>query len=107
MNRFQFRPRWMGLDAVGGPIWKPDMIPLGEPPPDPSVLLKLAATAVRRTADYEDWALARCGLPYRRAVLARWRETAKTAPERLPEAWRALAEQLESTSWPKLREFSR
>ena len=107
VNRFQFRPQWMGLDAVGGAIWKPDMIPSGELPPDPSVILKLAAAAVRRIADYEDWALSRCGLSYRRAVLERWRETTKTAPERLPEAWRALAEQIESASWPDLREFSR
>ena len=107
VNRFQFRPRWMGLDAVEEPIWKQDMIPSGELPPDPSVLLKLAATAVRRIADYEDWVLDRCGLPYRLAVLAQWREAARMAPERLPEAWRALAEQIESTSWPHLREFSR
>ena len=107
VNRFQFRPRWMGLDAVGGPIWNPDMIPTGEPPPDPSVLLKLAATAVRRIADYEDWTLNRCGLPYRQAVLAQWRADAKIAPERLPEAWRVLAGQIESASWPHLSELSR
>ena len=96
VNRFHFRPQWMGLDAVGKPIWSPDMIPSGGLPPDPSVLLKLAAAAVRKIADYEDWALARCGLPYRLAGLAQWRETSKMAPDRLPEAWRALAEQLES-----------
>ena len=107
VNRFQFRPRWMGLDAVEKAIWKPDMIPAGELPPDPSVLLKLVATAVRRIADYEDWVLDRCGLPYRLAVLAQWREAAKMAPERLPEDWRALAEQIESASWPHLGKFSR
>jgi len=107
VNRFHFRPRWMGLDAVEEPIWNPDMVPSGELPPDPSVPLKLAASAVRRIADYEDWVLDRCGLPYRRAVLAQWRETTKMAPDRLPEAWRALAEQIESASWPHLRELSR
>ena len=106
MNRFHFRPRWMGHDAVEEPIWNPDMIPLSERPPDPSFPLKLAAAAARRIADYEDWALDRCGLPYRLAVLAQWRETVKMAPERLPEAWRALAEQIESASWPHRRESS-
>ena len=98
VNRFQFRPQWMDLDAVEKAIWKPDMVPAGELPPDPSVPLKLAASAVRRIADYEDWVLDRCGLPYRRAVLAQWRQDSEMPPEKLPEAWRALAEQIESVS---------
>ncbi|MCB1019515.1 MAG: hypothetical protein KDC27_06280 [Acidobacteria bacterium] len=101
VNRYQFRPHWVNLAAVEGPIWKPDMIPTSDSPASAAIPWELAAAAVRRIADYEEWALERCGVAYRRAVLEQWRESRKgLAPERLPEAWRALALQIEAVSQP-------
>ena len=48
---------------------------------------------MRRNADYEEWALARYGLEYRRAVLRQWkRPSRRLPPQALPQAWRALAD---------------
>ena len=92
LNRYQFQPRWLPLETVQEPIWRPDMIPTAQTPPSPRVPVDLTVAAIRRVADYEEWALARCGLEYRRAVLRQWKRPSNgLPPQALPQAWRTLA----------------
>jgi len=96
LNRYQFRPDWLPLEAVQEPIWRPDRIPAPQTPPSPRVPVELTAAAARRIADYEERTLARCGLEYRCAVLREWKQPAKRLPpETLPQAWRELAEAID------------
>jgi len=96
LNRYEFQPRWLPSESVQEPIWKPDMIPTAQTPPSPCVPMELAVAAARRIADYEEWALARCGLEYRCAVLRQWKQASKgVPPQMLPQAWRSLAEEIE------------
>ena len=93
LNRYQFRPVWLPSETVQEPIWKPATIPTAQTPPSPRVPVDLTVAAIRRMADYEEWALARCGLEYRRAALRRWkRHSKRLPPQALPQAWRALAD---------------
>jgi len=97
LNRFQFEPQWMPLEAIRKPIWNPDMIPAAGLPPRPQAPLDLTLRAARRIADYEEWVLGECGLAYRCEVLSEWDHAAKgLAPQSLPEAWRTLAAALEA-----------
>ena len=96
LNRYQFRPVWLPPEAVHEPMWTPDIFPTAQKPPSPRVPVDLTVAAIRRIADYEEWALARCGLEYRRAVLRQWKRRSKRLPpQALPEAWRALADALD------------
>jgi len=102
LNRYQFQPLWLPLETVQESIWKPDMIPGAQTPPSPRVPVELTVAAFRRIADYEEWALARCGLEYRCEVLRQWKQPAKRLPPRmLPEAWRALAEAVDGRLHPE------
>ena len=72
------------------------MIPAAQTPPSPRVPVDLTVAAIRRIADYEEWALARCGLEYRRAVLRQWkRSSERLPPQTVPHAWRALADAID------------
>ena len=85
LNRYQFRPRWLPLETLREPIWKPSMIPTAHMPPSPRVPVDLTVAAIRRIADYEEWALARCGLEYRRAVMPEEdRHSERLPPQTLP-----------------------
>ena len=96
LNRYQFRPVWLPLEAIPGLIWKPKMIPTGHVPPSLRIPVDLTVAAIRHVADYEEWALALCGLEYRRAVLRQWnRPTEQLPPETLPNAWRKLADAID------------
>lgn len=96
LNRFQFRPVWLPSERVQKPIWTPDMLPAGQTPPSPRVPVDLTVAAIRRIAEYEEWALARCGLEYRRTVLRQWKRPSKRLPpQALPQAWRALADAID------------
>ena len=102
LNRYQFRPVWLPSETIQGPIWKPGMIPTGQAPPSPRIPVDLTVAAIRRTADYEEWALAHCGLEYRRAVLRQWnRPSGQLPPETLPRAWRTLADAIEGQPHPE------
>ena len=106
LNRYQFRPVWLPSETLQEPIWKPDMIPAGQTPPSPRIPVALTVAAIRSIADYEEWALARCGVEYRRAVLRQWkRPSERLSPQTLPEAWRALADAIDGPS-PELKEKS-
>jgi len=62
----------------------------------------LTVAAIRRIADYEEWALARCGLEYRRAVLRQWKRPSKRLPpQALPQAWRTLADAIDGQPHPE------
>ncbi len=101
LNRYQFKPLWLPLETVQEPIWRPDMIPAAQTPPSPRVPVDLTVAAIRRVADYEEWALARCGLEYRRAVLRQWkRRSERLPPQTFPQAWRALADAIEGQPAP-------
>ena len=97
LNRYQFRPVWLPSETVREPIWKPDTVPAARTPPSPHVPVDLTVAAIRRIADYEEWALARCGLEYRRAVLRQWKRSSRgLPPQALPQAWRSLAAAIDS-----------
>lgn len=105
VNRYRFKPHWMNLEDVEGPIWKPDMVPPAVSPPSTSVPWELVAEAALRIADYEDWAIERCGVEYRNDVFEQWRDSRKgIAPEQLPAAWRALALRINPASQPHREE---
>jgi len=107
LNRYQFRPVWLPSETLQEPIWKPDMIPTGQTPPSPRMPVDLTVAAIRRIADYEEWALARCGVEYRRAVLRKWnRPSERPSPHTLPQAWRALADAIDGQPSPELEEKS-
>ena len=107
LNRYLFRPRWLPLETVQEPIWKPGMIPTAQTPPSPRVPVDLTVAAIRRIADYEEWALARCGLEYRCAILREEdRPAEQLPPQKLPEAWRALADVIDSQPHPEPTEKS-
>ena len=107
LNRYQFRPVWLPSETVREPIWKADMIPTGQTPPSPRMPVDLTVAAIRRIADYEEWALARCGVEYRRAVLRKWnRPSERPSPQTLPQAWRALADAIDGQPSPELEEKS-
>ena len=107
LNRYQFQPRWLPSETVQEPIWKPDMIPAARTPPSPRVPAELTVAAARRIADYEEWALAHCGLEYRCAVLRQWKQASKAVPpQTLPLAWRSLAEAIEGQLHSELVEKS-
>ena len=92
LNRYQFRPVFLPSETVQEPIWKPDTVPTAHTPPSPRVSVDLTAAAIRRIADYAEWAIAHCGLEYRRAVLRQWnRPSRRLPPQALPQASRALA----------------
>ena len=96
LNRYQFRPVWLPSETVHEAIWTPDIFPTAQTPPSPRVPVDLTVAAMRRIADYEEWALARCGLEYRRTVLRQWKRRSKRLPpEALPQAWRALADAID------------
>jgi len=96
LNRYRFRPVWLPSEAIRGPIWKPGMMPAGQAPPSFCIPVDLTVAAIRRIADYEEWALARCGLEYRRAVLRQWkRPSGQLPPQTLPQAWRTLADAID------------
>ncbi|MDE2662153.1 MAG: hypothetical protein OXI39_04045 [Gemmatimonadota bacterium] len=102
LNRYQFRPAWLPSKTIPGQIWKPDMIPAGSAPPSLRVPLDLTVAAIRRVADYEEWALARCGLEYRRAVLRQWKgPSERLPPQELPQAWRTLADAIDGQPHPE------
>ncbi len=102
LNRYQFRPVWLPSETLQEPIWKPDTIPTAQTPPSVRVPVDLTVAAIRRIADYEEWALARCGLEYRRAVLRQWKRPSKRLlPQALPEAWRALADAIDGQPDPE------
>ena len=102
LDRYQFRPLWLPLEALREPIWKPDLIPNAQTPPSSRVPVDLTVAAIRRIADYEEWALARCGLEYRRAVLRQWnRPSERLPPQTLPGAWRALADAIDGQPRPE------
>ena len=102
LNRYQFRPVWLPSETIQGPIWRPDMIPTGQAPPSLRIPVDLTVAAIRRIADYEEWALAHCGLEYRRAVLRQWKKPSKRLPpQTLPQAWRTLADALEGQPRPE------
>ena len=108
LNRYQFRPVWLPSETVQEPIWKPDAIPTAQMPPSPHVPVDLTVAAIRRIADYEEWALARCGLEYRRAVLRqRKRPSKRLPPQTLPQAWRALADAIDGQPHPEPVEESK
>ncbi len=101
LNRYQFRPVWLPLEALQQPIWKPDMIPPAKTPPAPCIPVDLTVATIRRIADYEEWALARCGVAYRRAVLRQWKQpSGRLPPQALPRAWRTLAAAIDSRPRP-------
>ena len=77
LNRFEFRPVWLPSETVQEPMWTPDTIPTGQTPLSPRVPVDLTVAAIRRIAAYEEWALARYGLAYRRAVLRQWKRPSK------------------------------
>ena len=107
LNRYQFRPVWLPSETLQEPIWKPDMIPDGQTPPSPRTPVDLTVAAIRRIADYEEWALAHCGVEYRRAVLRQWnRPSERLSPQTLPHAWRALADAIDGRPSPELEEKS-
>ena len=107
LNRYQFRPVWLPSETVREPIWKADMIPTGQTPPSPRMPVDLTVAAIRRIADYEEWALARCGVEYRRAVLRKWnRPSERPSPQTLPQAWRTLADAIDGQPSPELEEKS-
>ena len=107
LNRYQFRPVWLPSETVRESIWKADMIPTGPTPPSPRMPVDLTVAAIRRIADYEEWALARCGVEYRRAVLRKWnRPSERPSPQTLPQAWRALADAIDGQPSPELEEKS-
>ena len=96
LNRYRFQPVWLPSETIQGPIWKPDMIPNGQVPPSLCVPVDLTVAAIRRIADYEEWALDHCGLEYRRAVLRQWkRPCGQLPPQALPGAWRTLADAID------------
>ena len=102
LNRYQFRPRWLPLETVQEPIWNPAMVPAAQPPPSPRVAVDLTVAALRRIADYEEWALARCGLEYRRAIMPdEDRPSERLPPQTLPAAWRALADAIDAQPHPE------
>ena len=102
LNRYQFRPVWVPSQTIQGPIWKPDMIPTGQAPPSLLIPVDLTVTAIRRIADYEEWALAHCGLEYRRAVLREWKQPSEQLPpQTLPQAWRTLADAIDGQPHPE------
>ena len=96
LNRYEFHPLWLPLEMVQEPIWRPDMIPAAQTPASPRVPVDLTVAAIRRIADYEEWALARCGLEYRRAILRQWkRPSERLPPQTVPQAWRSLADAID------------
>ena len=102
LNRYQFRPVWVPSETVQEPIWKPDTIPTAQTPPSPRIPVDLTVAAIRRIADYEEWALAHCGLEYRRAVLRQWkRPSEQPPPQAVPQAWRALADAIDGQPHPE------
>ena len=108
LNRYQFRPVWLPSETLHEPIWKPDTIPAAQTPPSPRVPVDLTVAAIRRIADYEEWALAHCGLEYRRAVLRQWkRPSERLPPQALPQAWRALADAIDGQPHPEPVEESK
>ena len=103
LNRYEFRPVWLPSEMIQGPIWKPGMIPPGQAPSSLRIPVDLTVAAIRRVADYEEWALAHCGLEYRRAVLRQWkRPSGQLPPQTLPQAWRTLADAIDGLrrGWP-------
>ena len=107
LNRYQFLPVWLPSETVHEPIWKPDTLPAAQTPPSPRIPLDLTAAASRRVADYEEWALARGGLEYRRVVLSQWKGHSKgLPPQAVPQAWRALADAIDSQPHPEPMEES-
>ena len=102
LNRYQFLPVWLPSETVQKPIWRPDTIPPAQTPPSPRVPVDLTVAAIRRIADYEEWALARCGLEYRRDVLRQWpkRSSEQVPPQVLPQAWRSLADAIDGQQHP-------
>ena len=99
LNRYQFRPVWLPSEAAREPFWTPDVIPTAGTPPSPRVPVDLIVAAIRCVADYEEWALARCGLEYRRTVLRQWKRPSRgLPPQALPQAWRALANAIDAPS---------
>ena len=102
LNRYQFRPVWLPSETLQGPIWKPGMIPAAQAPPSLRIPVDLTVAAIRRIADYEEWALARCGLEYRRAVLRQWKQpSGQLPPQALPQAWRTLADAIDGQPNPE------
>ena len=102
LNRYKFRPVWLQSETVQKPIWKPETIPTAQTPPSPRAPVDLTVAAIRRIAEYEEWALARCGLEYRRAVLRQWKRPSKRLPpQALPQAWRALADAIDGQPHPE------
>ena len=102
LNRYQFRPIWLPSETIQMPIWRPDMIPTGQAPPSLRTPVDLTVAAIRRIANYEEWALARCGLEYRRAVLRQWKWPSKQLPpQSLPQAWRTLADAIDGHVHPE------
>ena len=108
LSRYQFQPQWLPWAAAERPIWKPDMIPVAQTPPSPRIPVELTIAAARRIADYEEWALALCGLEYRCGVLRQWKQAAKALPPQgLPPAWRALAAAMDGRLHPQPLETSK
>ena len=102
LNRYEFRPVWLPSETIHGRVWKPDMIPAGQTPPSLRVPVDLTVAAIRRIADYEEGALAHCGLEYRRAVLRQWKQASEQLPPHtLPRAWRALADAIDGHPRPE------
>ena len=102
LNRYQFLPVWVPSETVQEPIWKPDTIPTAQTPPSSRIPVDLTVAAIRRIADYEEWALAHCGLEYRRAVLRQWKRPSELPPpQAIPQAWRALADAIDDQPHPE------
>jgi hypothetical protein len=93
LKRYAFAPLWCPNPDLRAALWRPEELPEFHSPQTPferNSVQRLLSAALRWTAGYESWVLAKLGPDYRRQCLASW-EKAVAEAEAVPGHWLRLA----------------